>query len=249
MAAVVRKKRRRQDGKGINTDGWLLTYSDMITLLMCFFVIFFNPDEITQEQIDAIAAAWRPGGIGALAGGLTLSSGRSADLGNTIMTLPSMERGRVMGQALRRAVSVFSPEIRSNMIRVTHDERGIVITLASDAFFHPASARINIEQTRDTLLRLGSLLASEELAGRTFRIEGHADNVPVDPFGPWDSNWELSTMRSINVLHYLVDLGIDETRFQVAGFSDTRPIATNDTPQGRAYNRRVDVIIVDDGHL
>jgi chemotaxis protein MotB len=141
------RRRKRREGKGINSDGWLATYADMITLLMCFFVIFFNPDEITQEQIDAIAAAMRPGGIGALAGGLTLSSGRSADLGNTIMTLPSMERGRVMGQALRRAVSVFSPEIRSNMIRVTQDERGIVITLASDAFFHPASARINIEQT------------------------------------------------------------------------------------------------------
>jgi len=243
------KRRKKREGKGINPDGWLMTYSDMITLLMCFFVIFFNPDEITQEQIDAIAAAMRQGGIGVMAGGLTLSSGRSADLGNTIMTLPSMERGRVMGQALRRAVSIFSPEIRSNMIRVTHDERGLVITLASDAFFHPASARINIEQTRDTLLRLGSFLASAELRENTFRIEGHADNVPVDPAGPWDSNWELSTMRSINVLHYLVDLGIDETRFQVAGFADTRPIASNDTPQGRAYNRRVDIIIIDDGHL
>jgi len=243
------KRRQKREGKAMDPNGWLLTYSDMITLLMCFFVIFFNPDDITQERLEAIVAAMRPGGIGALAGGLTLSSGRSADLGNTIMTLPSMERGRVMGQALRRAVSVFSPEIRSNMIRVTHDERGIVITLASDAFFHPASARINIEQTRDTLLRLGSYLASPELEGRSFRIEGHTDSIPVDPAGPWDSNWELSALRSINVLHYLVDLGIDENRFQVAGFADTRPVLSNDTPQGRAHNRRVDVIIIDDGHL
>jgi len=246
---MASRRKRKVEGKAVDPNGWLLTYADMITLLMCFFVIFFNPDDITQEQLEAIVAGLRPGGIGVLAGGLTLSSGRSADLGNTIMTLPSMERGRMMGTALRRAVSVFSPEIRSNMIRVTHDERGIVITLASDAFFHPASARINIEQTRDTLLRLGSFMASEELAGRTFRIEGHADNIPVDPAGPWDSNWELSSMRAINVLHYLADLGIDETRFQVAGFSDTRPLASNATPQGRAYNRRVDIIIVDDGHL
>ncbi|MCL2557116.1 MAG: flagellar motor protein MotB [Treponema sp.] len=251
MAAVaaIRKKRKRADGKSVNSDGWLATYADMITLMMTFFVIFFNPDEITQEQIDAIAASMRTGGIGSLAGGLTLSSGRGADLGSTIMSLPSMERGQVMGQALRRAVSVFSPEIRSNMIRVTHDERGVVITLASDAFFHSASAQINIEQTRDTLLRLGSLLASEELAGRTFRIEGHADSSPIDPAGPWTSNWELSALRSVNVLHYLTDLGLREDRFQATGFSDTRPIATNDTPQGRAYNRRVDIIIVDDAHL
>jgi len=243
------RRKRKAEGKSVDPNGWLLTYADMITLLMCFFVIFFNPDDITQEQLDAIVAAIRPGGIGALAGGLTLSHGTAAHHGSTLMNLPSMERGRVMGQAMRRAVSVFSPEIRSNMIRVTHDERGIVITLASDAFFHPASARINIEQTRDTLLRLGSYLASEDLRGRTFRIEGHTDSIPVDPAGPWDSNWELSALRSINVLHYLVDLGIEENRFQVAGFAETRPVASNDTPQGRAFNRRVDVIIIDDGHL
>jgi len=165
------------------------------------------------------------------------------------MSLPSMERGRSLGTALRKAISVFSPEIRSNKVRVTHDERGIVITLASDAFFRPASASINIEATRDILLRLGGYLSSPDVAGRKFRIEGHTDAVDVDPGGPWESNWELSAMRSINILHYLNDLGIEEKRFQVAGFADTVPIASNDTPEGRAYNRRVDIIILDEGHL
>ncbi|MDR1576030.1 MAG: flagellar motor protein MotB [Treponema sp.] len=228
---------------------WLTTYSDMVTLMLCFFVIMFNPDETTQAQMEQIATSMRVGGIGALSGGLTLSAGRSADLGNTIMSLPSMERGRSLGTALRRALSVFSPEIRSNKVRVTHDERGIVITLASDAFFNPASARINIEATRDILLRLGTYLVSDDLAGRKFRIEGHTDAVDVDPAGPWESNWELSTARSISILHYLADLGIEERRFQVAGFADTVPLSSNDTPEGRANNRRVDVIILDDGHL
>jgi chemotaxis protein MotB len=160
-----------------------------------------------------------------------------------------MERGRSLGTALRKAVSVFNPEIRSNKVKVTHDERGLVISLASDAFFNPASARINIEQTRDILLRLGVLLASEELAGRKLRIEGHTDNEITDPAGPWEDNWHLSTARSISVLRYLADIGIDERRFQVAGFADTMPLASNDTPEGRAYNRRVDIIVLDDGHL
>ena len=243
------KKKKRDGDDGPSASGWLTTYSDMITLCLCFFVIMFNPDDITVAQLQAVADAMRPGGIGVLAGGMTLSSGRAAQLGATIMSLPSMERGRALGTALRRAVSVFSPEVRSNLVRVTHDERGIVITLASDAFFHPASARINIEATRDIMLRLGSYLASEELAGRKFRIEGHTDAVDVDPTGPWQSNWELSAARSINVLHYLADLGIDERRFQVTGFADTAPVASNDTPEGRAYNRRVDIIIIDDAHL
>jgi chemotaxis protein MotB len=188
-------------------------------------------------------------GMGASSGGNTLAVGKSADLGNTIMSLPSSDRGRSLGTALRRAVSLFNPEIRSNKVRVTHDERGLVISLVSDAFFHPASARINIEETRDILLRLGTLLASDELRGRKFRIEGHTDSTAVDPDGPWESNWELSTARSISVLHYLTDIGVEENRFQVAGFADTVPVSRNDTPQGRAYNRRVDIIVLDDGHL
>ena len=242
-------RKKKEKGGGPSGQEWLTTYSDMVTLMLCFFVIMFNPDETTQAQMEQIATSMRVGGIGALAGGLTLSAGRSADLGNTVMSLPSMEKGRSMGTALRKAFSVFSPEIRSNKVRVTHDERGIVITLASDAFFNPASARINIEQTRDILLRLGTYLASEEVKGRKFRIEGHTDTVDVDPSGPWQDNWELSVNRSISILHYLTDLNIDEQRFQIAGFADTAPMASNDTDEGRAYNRRVDVIILDDGHL
>ncbi|MDR2485215.1 MAG: flagellar motor protein MotB [Treponema sp.] len=242
-------RKKRESGGGPSGQEWLTTYSDMVTLMLCFFVIMFNPDETTQAQMEQIATSMRVGGIGALAGGRTLSAGRSADLGNTIMSLPSMERGKSMGTALRKAVSIFSPEINSTKIKVTHDERGLVITLAADAFFNPASARVNIEQTRDILLRLGTFLASDELKDRKFRIEGHTDAVDVDPAGPWESNWELSSMRSINVLHYLTDIGIDERRFQVAGFADTMPISSNSTPEGRANNRRVDVIILDEGHL
>jgi chemotaxis protein MotB len=172
-----------------------------------------------------------------------------SDLGNTINSLPSMERGRALGTALKKAVSLFNPEVKSNKVKVTHDERGLVISLASDAFFNPASARINIEQTRDILLRLGTLLTSDDVAGKKFRIEGHTDDTPIDPAGPWESNWELSTARSISVLHYLTDIGVDERRFQVAGFAHTAPVASDDTAEGRAYNRRVDVIILDDGHL
>jgi chemotaxis protein MotB len=217
--------------------------------MLCFFVIMFNPDEGTSAQMEQVAASMNTRGLGALAGGMTLSPGRNADLGNTVMSLPSMERGRSMGTALRKAVSVFNPEIKSNKIKVTHEERGLVISLASDAFFSPASARINVEQTRDTLLRLATLLASNELEGRKLRIEGHTDNEVTDPAGPWQDNWDLSTARSISVLRYLADIGIDEKRFQVAGFADTMPLGSNDTAEGRAYNRRVDIIVLDEGHL
>ena len=240
-------KKKRDDSLPPNTS--LNTYSDMVTLMLCFFVIMFNPDEVTQGQMESISTSMRTGGLGAMAGGKTLSVGRSAELGNTVMSMPSMEQGRNLGTALRKAVSVFSPEIRSNKMKVTHDERGLVITLAGDAFFAPASARINIEATRDILLRLGTYLVSDDLRGRKFRIEGHTDSVDVDPSGPWEDNWQLSTERSRAVLRYLSAIGVDERRFQIAGFADTMPVSTNATPEGRANNRRVDVIILDEGHL
>jgi len=240
------KKKKNEE---VSAGSWLDTYADMITLLLCFFIILFNPDQVTQAQLDAISESMRMAGIGSRPGGFTISAGRSADLGNTVMNLPSMERGRLMGTAMRRAVSLFSPEIRSNQVKVTHDERGIVITLAGDAFFETASARINIEATRDILLRLGTFMESPELRGRKFRIEGHSDDMPVDPAGPWEDNWHLSVERSRAVLRYLTALGVNENSFQIAGFSSTVPVSTNNTPEGRANNRRVDVIIVDDGHL
>jgi chemotaxis protein MotB len=217
--------------------------------MLCFFTIFFNLDDITQAQLDAISTSIQTGGIGAMPGGMTVSEGRYVDLGNTIMSLPSMERGRVMGTAMRRAVSVFSPEIRSNKVRITHDERGLVVTLSGEAFFNPASARVNIETTRDILMRLATYLTSDEIRGRKFRIEGHTDAVDVDPIGPWEDNWQLSVERSRAILRYLVALGVDERRFQIAGFADTVPISSNETEEGRALNRRTDVIILDDGHL
>jgi len=241
------KKKKKEAEKP--SELWMTTFTDMISLLLCFFVALFEPDDVTQAQLDALASSFANAGFAANIGGNTLSVGRMADLGNTIMSLPSMERGRFLGTALRRAVSMFNPEIKSNAVKVTQNERGLVVSLASDAFFNPASARVNIETTRDILVRLAALLNSTEVGGRKIRIEGHTDSVDVDPNGPWQDNWQLSSERARAVLKYLTDFGVDEKRFQIAGFGDTMPVASNDTPEGRAYNRRVDVVIIDDGHL
>jgi chemotaxis protein MotB len=242
---MARKKKEAEAAK----NEWIVTYSDMVTLLLCFFAVMFNPDESNPAMLEQIAVSMQMQGMGASAGGNTLSAGKMADLGNSLNSLPSMDRGRAMGTAYRKAISLFNPEVKSNKVRVTSDERGIIISLASDAFFNPASAVVNVERTREILLRLANLLTSTDMAGRKFRIEGHTDSTPIDPAGPWESNWHLSTMRSINVLHYLTDLGCDEKRFQVAGFADTMPVASDVTAEGRAYNRRVDVVILDEGHL
>ena len=224
---------------------WLTTYGDMITLMLCFFVMLYNPTEADPVQMAMMTASLQTDSV---SGGMSATSGRLADLGNSINSLPSLEKGKNLGTAKKKAVSLFAPDRKSTRITITSDERGLVINLAADAFFAEKSAELNIEETRDTLLRIAQFLSMPELAGRKFRIEGHTDSTTADST-KWPSNWELSSARAVNVLHYLSDFGIEESQFSVAGYADNQPRHSNDTPDGRAYNRRVDIIILDEGHF
>lgn len=243
---MARKKKEENLG-GIGE--WIVTYGDMVTLLLCFFVALFDTAEVDVIQMNQMVSSLNNIGMGSSIGGNTLSVGRMAELGNSINSLPSMEKGKMLATAKKKAISLFQPEIKSNKVRISSEERGLVISLASDAFFKPASANINIDETRTMLVKLSELLKSDELKGRKFRIEGHTDSSDTDPDGPWRSNWELSTARSLTVLHYLSDFGVPENRFQVSGLAATMPIADDSTEEGKAYNRRVDIIILDEGHL
>lgn len=233
------------------STAWQGTYGDMITLMLCFFVMLYNPTEVDEVQLQAMTASIQGDPT---SGGQSLASGRMADLGNTINSLPAMEKGKSLGLAEKRAVSLFAPDVKTNKITLSSDERGVVITLASDSFFKRGSAQLNIESVRDTLQTLAQFLSSSELLHdqdgniRKFRIEGHTDSS--DEYkGEYQSNWELSTARATNVLHYLSDYGVDESRFSIAGYADTQPKFSDRTEEGRAYNRRVDIIILDEAHF
>ena len=231
------------------STAWQGTYGDMITLMLCFFVMLYNPSEVDVTQLATITQSLQMQETESTSGGMSLSAGRLSDLGNNINSLPSLEKGKSLGLAKKKAVSLFAPDVKTNKITITSDERGLVITLLSDNFFEEGSADLNINETRETLLRLAEFFRSSEVSDRRFRIEGHTDNTPVASDSKFPSNWELSATRAVNVLHYLADYGVDENKFSVAGYSDTRPKFSNDTAEGRAYNRRVDIIILDEGHF
>lgn len=231
------------------STAWQGTYGDMITLMLCFFVMLYDPSEIDITQLATITQSLQMNETESVNGGMSLSAGKLSDLGNMINSLPAVEKGRSLGLAKKKAVSLFAPDVKSNRITITSDERGLVITLVSDNFFDEGSADLNIDETRETLLRLSDFFKAPELNNRRFRIEGHTDNTPVASDSKFISNWELSASRAMNVLHYLADYGVDENRFSVAGYADTRPKFSNDSPVSRAYNRRVDIIILDEGHF
>lgn len=241
MAEMTKQKKCPPEGAA----DWLLTYGDMVTLLLAFFIMLFSVSEVDEHKLQLIIAAFS--GLGILEGGNTLEPGELAEMGHTIMALPSQERGRALDTARREAISQFQPEIKTKRVRVTVDERGLVISLAADSFFREASAEVDIEASRDLLQRIVGLLIT--LPDSSFAVEGHTDSIPTDPEGEFFSNWELSSARATNVLHYLVDLGAEESKFQIRGLSDTMPLAINDTREGRAINRRIDIVILSEGHL
>ncbi|MCI1207857.1 MAG: flagellar motor protein MotB [Treponema sp.] len=241
------KKEKKEPSKP--STAWQGTYGDMITLMLCFFVMLYNPSDVDVTQLAAIQSSLQLNESKQATGGISLSAGRMANLGNTINSLPSAQKGTALGLAKKKAVSLFAPDLKTNRITITSDERGLVITLAADTFFKEGSADLDIDSTRDTLLRLSQFFTSDELKNRRFRIEGHTDNTPVGSNSKFPSNWELSAARAANVLHYLADFGVDENKFSIAGYADTEPQFSNDTPEGRAYNRRVDIIILDEGHF
>ena len=228
------------------STSWQGTYGDMITLMLCFFVMLYDPNEADAVQMAELSASISNSNTG---GGMSVSPGKLSDLGNIVSSMPSMDKGKSLGTSKKKAVSIFAPDIKTNKITITSDERGLVITLAANNFFNKGSADIDIDETRETFLRLSQFFTSDEMKGRRFRIEGHTDNAPVPSDSKFASNWELSAARSANVLHYLADFGVDEKNFSIAGYADTRPKFSNDTEEGKAYNNRVDIIILDEGHF
>jgi chemotaxis protein MotB len=247
-----RKKKKKKVEEG--APEWLVTYSDMVTLLLVFFITLMSLEEIVEPK-DFNLFTINYAGIGQLAGGNTLSKGKMAELGNNINTMPSAQREKRLERSREAATSLFKQEMESKVIReVRMEQRGLVITLAADSFFRPASAEVDIERNRVTLQKISSFLTSDAIRDLNFRIEGHTDRVATDLSGPWGSNWELSVMRSVNIFQYLLNYSQMpraqfEEHFELAGYGDTKPIMDNDTPEGRAYNRRIDIVVLSPGNL
>ncbi len=239
------KERAKKKDKGAGgADDWLVTYADMVTLLLTFFVLLMNPDNPTDSQrIELIMQAFQ--GLGPLRGGNTLSEGILAELGNDVASMPSVSRGNRLNEARKKAISEFQPEIQNRFVKIKEDERGLIISLAGDILFKRASSEIDLERSRNALQKLARFIEYEEISARKIRLEGHSDSSPTDPDGPWPTNWELSSARSAAVLHYLVDYGANESRFQVAGFADTAKLKDpENNEEDRAENRRVDIVIL-----
>lgn len=238
---MAKKKREKKGVAG--PPAWMVTMGDMNNLLMCFFIIMMGDTTVTAgEDFKMIINSFR-GNLGFMQGGRSLSKGSLAEMGSTMLSLPSTSKGKSLGKAVSKAMEILKPEITSKAVRVTEDERGLIISLASDFFFDPASAKLKPEM-RPVLAKISNIVRN---VPNFTRVEGHTDaNTLGQPKGEgYRTNWELSSARSLAVLQYLTDEeNVNPKQLSSVAFGEYRPIDDNNTPEGRAYNRRVDIVIL-----
>ncbi|UCB47004.1 MAG: flagellar motor protein MotB [Spirochaetota bacterium] len=236
----VKKERR-------GSPGWMVTYGDMTTLLLTFFILMFTTAEIEGRELRLILSAFR-GSFGLRTGGLTLSEGVLAELGHQVESLPAKEQGDKLAKAIEKAVSIFQPEVKSRKVKVTEDERGIVISLVADTFFESGSDELTPEG-EIIINKIGAFLSEPEFRGNMIRIEGHTDSTPIASkgglYGLYPTNWELSTGRAVKIVRIMnEDFNIDGENLQAVGYGEYQPVESNDIEEGRAYNRRIEIIIM-----
>jgi len=225
-------RRRKEEAEPENQERWLLTYADLITLLLGLFVILYAMSKIDTKKYAEVVAA-----LGGVFGSADASAMRlkivQIDKG-----LPDLYRERTsIENEIKKALKL---DEKSLPITITEDERGVTVHLQEQLLFASGSADLKAS----SLTMLDQLAEALRKMTNDVRVEGHTDNVPIHS-AAFPSNWHLSVGRALNVGYYLIEKhGIDPEKVSVVGYSEYRPLVPNTTDENRSKNRRVDIVVV-----
>ncbi len=234
-------KKHAQEAEPENAERWVLSYADLVTLLLGFFIILFASADVNAQKFQLLARGLSEAFNVDVKEG---SNGASPLFDGDSGFLPEASARSLIAtdlEAIRRTIDSGTASIgRLGEIVVSQDEDRIVIRLSDNLLFPPASADIRSSALPLLAIASRSLLGVEQ----EVRVEGHTDNVPVNT-ECYPSNWELSSSRATAVLRYLTETGeLPASRIFAAGYGEFRPAATNLTPEGRAVNRRADIVVL-----
>jgi chemotaxis protein MotB len=257
--------RRRRRGEVAHDDGerWLLTYADMITLLMALFMVLFSISSVNVSKFETLKEvlqdAFSPrvidGGAGVVSGGgqNELDSAAPQPPIPAIAPIPldlpnedqSQDGARDEQEEFARLKRLLDEYARANgfadQVETEIRRRGLVIRVLTDrVLFDSGNATLKPEATPllGHIARLVNLDARHPVA-----VEGHTDTVPIAT-DRYPSNWELSGTRAASVVRFMTTRGIGPSRLSATGFAELRPIAANSTEQGRTRNRRVEIVLL-----
>ncbi|HLW87040.1 MAG TPA: flagellar motor protein MotB [Terriglobales bacterium] len=251
-------RRKKQHGHA-NHERWLVSYADFITLLFAFFVVLYASAVVDNKKIAQVSAAIQGGfqQLGAFSGSTSLpNQAGAANQAPMILPEPAppplpehdADGGAGSGsfgppdvdKLKHELEQALGEEIQKHEIEMRVTPEGLVVSLREVGFFNSGDATL-LTGGQNTLTRIAKVLNSQ---GFHIRVEGHTDDRPIHN-GRFKSNWELSTARATEVVSLLIEKhGFDPSQISAAGYSQYRPITSNDTDEGRQTNRRVDVVVV-----
>jgi chemotaxis protein MotB len=250
---VARKKKPHEHE---NHERWLVSYADFITLLFAFFVVMFATSQTDKGKAAQVSESVKKAlegekvtqVIAAMFGGSIDEKGK----GNAMMRGPggatkSKEEKKEQKLAeLLPSLKVLSEELKkeieSGRIQISMEPRGLVISFKQAALF-PSGEDVVSQDAYDGLSKVAGAIAR---IPNPVRLEGHTDSIPIKT-PRFHSNWELSAGRSIALLELIsTRFGVPRERLSIAGYADTAPVASNDSDEGRARNRRVDIVVLNE---
>lgn len=226
-------------------ESWLLPYSDMLTLLLALFIVLFSMSSIDADKYNQLKQALNSvfnGGSGVLE-----YYAPDMDMEDKPADPQQEEKNQTNSESeeLKKMQSKLNGYIQQRnlegKLKTSLDDEGLLITISDEALFSSGSAEMNgnsIQLAKD----LSSALVSNP--PRYIVISGHTDNVPIHN-AQYKSNWHLSVMRAINFMDILMqNPNLDAEHFSAKGYGEYKPVVPNDTPQNRAKNRRVEVLVL-----
>ena len=231
-------------------ERWLLTYADMITLLLALFIVLYAISVVNEQKLGKLRESLAGAFVGKAEGGgpekaNVPETGRPTETvqarAQDAAELERLARANRELERLRAQVQqVAATEKLTASVNARVDGRGLVIrVLSDDILFAVGSADLR-PGAPALLAPLARLLGTR---GNGVRVEGHTDSVPIHT-ARFRSNWELSTARAASVVHYLIRNGVRARRLSAAGFAAQHPAATNATATGRARNRRIEIVVL-----
>jgi len=228
-----------------NSERWLLTYSDLITLLMIFFIVMYAMSNINTEKYSKLAESLNS----ALAGDMqSINGGQEGTLVEKLdkntTTVSAEAKPITSDDELVKVAAMVTAMLQEkgleNQVSVTITDRGVVISLKDIVFFESGSTKIKPENS-GTLVEIGRLIKAVD---NYVRIEGNTDNDPIQN-STFSNNWDLSVMRASTVLDLIVTQSeFPPEKVSAIGYGEFRPQVPNDTDEGKAKNRRVDIVIL-----
>jgi chemotaxis protein MotB len=240
--------RKKKPEEHVNHERWLVSYADFITLLFAFFVTMYAISQVDAKKlgklVESMQSAFDTRIFDSGSQKLSLSEGTSKGTEQQRLVepiTPLVAHSEPSFQKIQANIQArLAKERYTDKVRFTREKRGLVVSLTEAAFFEQGESEL-----RGSSLAVINIIAESLLSiPNQIRIEGHTDTTPIHT-DRFPSNWELSTARATYVLSYLMNrFPFEPTRMAVAGYGEFRPSASNGTPDGRAMNRRVDLVIL-----